>query len=148
MKFRQATIERIEYSPGPKDCLAGRGGYTNHHIGTNKFRGMCEKMKLHYLLAKTIAEKQEIRNQLISEWENEGGRFLKGDPHHGFRPMSAKEVRRKTSQRLRERPDLFFKKLFSDEMDKMLGITMPEEPLCYDEDTLALLRNPISEFSL
>jgi hypothetical protein len=87
------------------DVLSGRGGKSNHHIGNKVFRHLITEMRPAYHSSKTRSEKAMITESLIQKVHRMGGRFLiqnKGrlEPHWSI--MTKIEVRRKTSQALRE----------------------------------------------
>lgn len=87
------------------DVLSGRGGKSNHHIGNKIFRHLVTEMRPAYRSSKTRIEKAIITESLIEKVHRMGGQFLiqnKGRLEPQWSVMTKVEVRRKTSQSLRE----------------------------------------------
>lgn len=87
------------------DVLSGRGGKSNHHIGNKFFRHLVTEMRPAYRSSKTRIEKAIITESLMEKVHRMGGQFLiqnKGRLEPQWSVMTKAEVRRKTSQSLRE----------------------------------------------
>merc|ERR1719203_1568680 len=50
--------------PGPNDCLCGRGGGTNHHLGNKSYRAIVESHKDPYSKSET-SEKSLVAMRII-----------------------------------------------------------------------------------
>jgi len=90
-----------------KDVICERGGKSNRHAGTKRYRGMIERFKPEYqsLTAKTA--KTNLSRKIISQIQEKGGRFLKKDERsQKYFILSAVETTKKVSQALREKKSL------------------------------------------
>jgi len=90
-----------------RDVICERGGKSNRHAGTKRYRGMIEKFKPQYqsLTAKTA--KTNLSRKIISQIQENGGRFLKKDEKsHQYFVLSPVETTKKVSQAMREKKAL------------------------------------------
>ncbi|KAL7459961.1 hypothetical protein ACHAWC_011845 [Mediolabrus comicus] len=93
------------HDPGPNDCLFGRGGGTNHHVGNKKYRKMVDEKKEKYLSSKRL-DKPLVAMEIINAWRSldPPGRFLKQDERTKlWSDVGDRKAREKTSQALREK---------------------------------------------
>jgi hypothetical protein len=70
-------------SPGVNDALFGRGGHTNYHVGTGRFRCLAEQHKDEYISAESTEDRKAVARKVVAQWraQNPPGRFLtKSDP--------------------------------------------------------------------
>mmetsp|Transcript_3338 Transcript_3338/g.4980 ORF Transcript_3338/g.4980 Transcript_3338/m.4980 type:complete len:264 (+) Transcript_3338:89-880(+) len=89
------------------DVICERGGKSNRHDGTKRYRGMIEKYKPEYqsLTAKTA--KTNLSRKIIFQIQKDGGRFLKKDEQSGqYFVLSPVETTKKVSQAMREKKAL------------------------------------------
>ncbi|KAL7484469.1 hypothetical protein ACHAW6_010109 [Cyclotella cf. meneghiniana] len=91
--------------PTPNDCLVGRGGGTNHHMGNKKYRALVNRYKPEYHAANRSV-KPMIAMRIVREWREQDppGRFLKQDEDTKlWYEVGDEKARGKTSQSLREK---------------------------------------------
>ena len=87
-----------------KDVICERGGKSNRHAGTKRYRGMIEKFKKEYQQLTAKADKTNLSRKLISQIQQNGGRFLKKDDDtNQYFVLSVVETTKKVSQALREK---------------------------------------------
>ena len=86
------------------DVICERGGKSNRHAGTKKYRGMIEKFKPTYQsMTKKIA-KTNLSRDIISQIQDSDGRFLKKDEKTSqYFVISKVDTTKKVSQALREK---------------------------------------------
>jgi len=90
-----------------RDGICERGGKSNRHAGTRRYRGMIERFKPQYqsLTAKTA--KTNLSRKIISQIQENGGRFLKkNEKGHQYFVLSPVETTKKVSQAMREKKAL------------------------------------------
>jgi hypothetical protein len=89
--------------PSREDVLFGRGGGTNFHQGNMHYRAKIKSKQRDYINARQRAIKTIIISDIIEQVHTEGGRFLKQDDKDKlWYEVDEKEVKKKTSQTLRE----------------------------------------------
>mmetsp|Transcript_17048 Transcript_17048/g.28946 ORF Transcript_17048/g.28946 Transcript_17048/m.28946 type:complete len:346 (-) Transcript_17048:102-1139(-) len=87
-----------------KDVICERGGKSNRHAGTKRYRGMIERYKKEYQQLTAKADKTNLSRSLIAQIQKNGGRFLKKDEDtNQYFVLSAVETTKKVSQALREK---------------------------------------------
>mmetsp|Transcript_30971 Transcript_30971/g.43984 ORF Transcript_30971/g.43984 Transcript_30971/m.43984 type:complete len:344 (-) Transcript_30971:174-1205(-) len=87
-----------------KDVICERGGKSNRHDGTKKYRGMVEKFKPKYQKMTAKNDKTNLSREIIKTIQSVGGRFLKKDEEGGsYYVLSPVETTKKVSQALREK---------------------------------------------
>jgi hypothetical protein len=87
-----------------KDVICERGGKSNRHDGTKRYRGIIEKFKPEYQAFTAKTDKTNLSRKIISQIQGSGGRFLKKDDHSGhYFVLNAIETVKKVSQALREK---------------------------------------------
>lgn len=90
-----------------RDVICERGGKSNRHDGTKKYRGVVEKYKPIYQDLPTKSEKTNLSRKIIKMIQSHGGRFLKKDDETGrYFVLSPVETTKKVSQALREKKAL------------------------------------------
>jgi len=108
MKPRKSAADWIsEAEITDRDVICERGGKSNRHGGTKRYRGMIEKYKPEYqsLTAKTA--KTNLSRKIIFQIQKSGGRFLKKDEKSGqYFVLSPVETTKKVSQAMREKKAL------------------------------------------
>jgi len=90
-----------------RDVICERGGKSNRHVGTKQYRGMIERFKPQYqsLTAKTA--KTNLSRKIISQIQENGGRFLKKyEKSQQYFVLSPVETTKKVSQAMREKKSL------------------------------------------
>lgn len=86
------------------DVICERGGKSNRHAGTKKYRGMVEKFKSKYQSLKAKIDKTNLSRHIISQIHDNNGRFLKkGDQPGQYFVLCKVETTKKVSQALREK---------------------------------------------
>jgi hypothetical protein len=89
--------------PSREDVLFGRGGGTNFHQGNMHYRAKIKSKQRDYINARQRAIKTIIISDIIEQVHTAGGRFLKQDDKDKlWYEVDEKEVKKKTSQTLRE----------------------------------------------
>ena len=87
-----------------RDVICERGGKSNRHGGTKRYRGMIEKHKKQYQELTAKADKTNLSRKLIATIQKNGGRFLKKDEtNNQYFVLSPVETTKKVSQALREK---------------------------------------------
>lgn len=87
-----------------KDVICERGGKSNRHGGTKRYRGMIEKNKKTYQDLTAKADKTNLSRKIIGQIQKSGGRFLKKDEESNqYYVLSPVETTKKVSQALREK---------------------------------------------
>jgi len=87
-----------------KDIICERGGKSNRHEGTKRYRGMIDRFKPQYQSLTTKTSKTNLSRKIISKIQQNGGRFLKkNDKSQKYFVLSPVETTRKVSQAMRER---------------------------------------------
>jgi len=87
-----------------KDVICERGGKSNRHAGTKRYRGMIEKFKPQYQSLTSKTAKTNLSRKIISTIQENGGRFLKKDEiSQKYFVLSSVETTKKVSQALREK---------------------------------------------
>merc|ERR1711909_126794 len=87
-----------------KDVICERGGKSNRHVGTKRYRGLIEKYKPEYQSLTAKSAKTSLSKNIISQIQNNGGRFLKkDDANQEYFILSPVETTKKVSQALREK---------------------------------------------
>lgn len=99
------------------DVICERGGKSNRHVGTKRYRGLVEKYKSKYQSLTSKTEKTNLSRMIIAMIQEKGGRFLKktkvstikgekninGKEQHYYHPLSPVETTKKVSQAMREK---------------------------------------------
>ena len=86
------------------DVICERGGKSNRHVGTKRYRGMVEKYKPKYQSMTAKIEKTNLSREIIAKIHESNGRFLKRDEQTGqFYVLCKVETTKKVSQALREK---------------------------------------------
>jgi hypothetical protein len=86
------------------DVICERGGKSNRHAGTKKYRGMVEKFKSKYQSLNAKIDKTNLSRHIISQIQDNNGRFLKrGDQPGQYFVLCKVETTKKVSQALREK---------------------------------------------
>lgn len=86
------------------DVICERGGKSNRHAGTKRYRGMVEKFKPIYQSLTAKIEKTNLSRKIIAQIQDNHGRFLKRDEKTGqFFVLCKVETTKKVSQALREK---------------------------------------------
>jgi hypothetical protein len=91
--------------PRENDCLVGRGGGTNYHIGNQKYRNLINQYKAEYSAAGR-GDKSLIAMKVVRLWraQDPPGRFLQQDDvTRVWFEVGDEKARNKTSQSLREK---------------------------------------------
>jgi hypothetical protein len=89
------------------DVICERGGKSNRHAGTKKYRGIVEKLKTRYQNLILKREKTDLSREIIAQIHESNGRFLKKDDDSGlYFVLSKVETTKKVSQALREKKAL------------------------------------------
>ena len=116
-------LKRVSYTKAqkrPEDCILGseitdldviceRGGKSNRHAGTKRYRGMIEKHKPKYKNLAAKNDKTNVSRGIIKEIQNAGGRFLKKDEETGnYFVLSAVETTKKVSHTIHPSTDWLF----------------------------------------
>lgn len=107
MSPNKATSFISEAEITDRDVICERGGKSNRHRGTKRYRGLIEKYKSEYqsLTAKTA--KTNLSRKIIFQIQKDGGRFLKKDEQSGqYFVLSPVETTKKVSQAMREKKAL------------------------------------------
>eukprot|EP00547_Thalassionema_nitzschioides_P004648 CAMPEP_0194214202 /NCGR_PEP_ID=MMETSP0156-20130528/15339_1 /TAXON_ID=33649 /ORGANISM="Thalassionema nitzschioides, Strain L26-B" /LENGTH=202 /DNA_ID=CAMNT_0038942421 /DNA_START=123 /DNA_END=731 /DNA_ORIENTATION=+ len=87
-----------------KDVICERGGKSNRHAGTKRYRGMIEQHKAEYQSLTAKIAKTNLSRNIIAQIQNTGGRFLKKDDvSQNYFVISPVETTKKVSQALREK---------------------------------------------
>jgi len=87
-----------------KDVICERGGKSNRHAGTKRYRGLVEKYKPKYQTLTAKSAKTNLSKTMIAQIQNNGGRFLKkDDANQQYFVLSPVETTKKVSQALREK---------------------------------------------
>lgn len=87
-----------------KDVICERGGKSNRHAGTKRYRGMIEQYKPEYQSLAAKIAKTNLSRSIIAQIQNSGGRFLKkDDASRNYYVLSTVETTKKVSQALREK---------------------------------------------
>lgn len=87
-----------------KDVICERGGKSNRHAGTKRYRGLVEKYKPKYQSLTAKSAKTNLSKTIIAQIQNNGGRFLKkDDANQQYFVLSPVETTKKVSQALREK---------------------------------------------
>jgi len=87
-----------------RDVICERGGKSNRHAGTKKYRGMIERFKPQYQSLSSKTAKTNLSRKIISQIQENGGRFLKKDEKsQKYFVLSAVETTKKVSQAMREK---------------------------------------------
>jgi hypothetical protein len=95
----------------PNDVLCGRGGLTNSHVGTKRFRCVVAEYQLEYLKARKN-DKKDIARTIVARIKENGGSFLQRSSESSVWSIaSEKKAVEKTSQALREGLDVRHKTL-------------------------------------
>lgn len=90
-----------------RDVICERGGKSNRHGGTKRYRGMIEKYKPEYQNLTAKIEKTNLSRKIIFQIQKDGGRFLKKDEQSGqYFVLSTVETTKKVSQAMREKKAL------------------------------------------
>jgi len=90
-----------------KDVICERGGKSNRHAGTKRYRGMIEKFKPLYQSMTAKTAKTNLSRKIISQIQKNGGRFLKKDEEsQEYFVLSPVETTKKVSQAMREKKTL------------------------------------------
>merc|ERR1740123_1340048 len=85
-----------------KDVICERGGKSNRHAGTKRYRGMIEKFKPQYQSLTSKTSKTNLSRKIISQIQENGGRFLKKDEKsQKYYVLSPVETTKKVSQAMR-----------------------------------------------
>lgn len=92
----------IGHQSGSKNAVLGRGGESNHHPGTIKFRDMVDVWKAQYEIAKSNTEKKAIVCKCLKEFRSTGGRIV-GRWNKKYYEATDKKQYAKVIQRLREK---------------------------------------------
>ena len=100
----EETVDVLEEDIRDDDILGGRGGLSNHHVGNKWFRQIVAKMKSMYRGTGAKTDKTALSRAIVEYVHAKKGRFLIRKPvgQDGWRTMTTKEARKKTSQALRE----------------------------------------------
>lgn len=86
------------------DVICERGGKSNRHAGTKRYRGIVEKFKPVYQSLTAKIEKTNLSRKIIAQIQDNHGRFLKRDEQTGqFYVLCKVETTKKVSQALREK---------------------------------------------
>ena len=86
------------------DVICERGGKSNRHAGTKRYRGIVEKFKPIYQSLNAKIEKTNLSRKIIAQIQDNHGRFLKRDEETGlFYVLCKVETTKKVSQALREK---------------------------------------------
>lgn len=86
------------------DVICERGGKSNRHAGTKRYRGIVEKFKPMYQSLTAKIEKTNLSRRIIAQIQENHGRFLKRDDQTGqFYVLCKVETTKKVSQALREK---------------------------------------------
>ncbi|CAB9522126.1 expressed unknown protein [Seminavis robusta] len=92
----------IGLKPGDLDCVLGRGGESNHHVGTKHFRALVDSRKQDFAKAITNREKADVVWGCIASHKANGGRIV-GKWEGSYYEATADKQYNKVIQRLRER---------------------------------------------
>ena len=85
------------------DCIAGRGGKSNHHPGNKRYRQVISEMKACYRRTEAKTVKTDLSRAIVDHVCAYGGRFVKKcEKTSRFYMLTKAEARKKTSQALRE----------------------------------------------
>lgn len=106
-----STKKHTELIPESKitdrDVICERGGRSNRHIGTKRYRGMIEQYKPEYQSLMSKTAKTNLSRKVITQIKNNGGRFLKRDEDsQQYFVLSQVETTKKVSQAMREKKTL------------------------------------------
>merc|ERR1712176_361002 len=106
-KRKHPTELISEYEITENDVICERGGRSNRHIGTKRYRGIIEKYKPEYQSLMSKTAKTNLSRKVISQIQNNGGRFLKRDEDsQQYYVLSQVETTKKVSQAMREKKTL------------------------------------------
>jgi len=90
-----------------RDVICERGGKSNRHAGTKRYRGMIEKFKPEYQSLAVKTAKTNLSRKIISRIQENGGRFLKKyEKSQQYFVLSPVETTKKVSQAMREKKAL------------------------------------------
>jgi hypothetical protein len=107
MKLAEPEALISEEEITDKDVICERGGKSNRHAGTKRYRGMIESFKPQYQSLTSKTSKTNLSRKLISTIQDNCGRFLKKDERsQKYFVLSAVETTKKVSQALREKKSL------------------------------------------
>jgi len=107
MKPTKPTALICEEEITEKDVICERGGKSNRHAGTKRYRGMIERFKPKYQSIKAKTAKTNLSRKIISQIQENGGRFLKKDEKsQKYFVLSPVETTKKVSQAMREKKPL------------------------------------------
>lgn len=88
--------------PKEADCLLGRGGLSNRHLGNKRYRTHGEEFKPYYVSCKKVLEKRALSQLLVEYVHAYGGRFLRKNTDGEWFEVDNRVARKKASQLLRE----------------------------------------------
>jgi hypothetical protein len=89
------------------DVICERGGKSNRHAGTKRYRGIVERLKTKYQNLTMKRDKTDLSREIIAQIQGSNGRFLKKDDDSGlYFVLSKVETTKKVSQALREKKTL------------------------------------------
>jgi len=105
---QQSSLPKKALIPGDKitdlDVICERGGKSNRHAGTKRYRGVIEKYKPEYQSLASKSAKTSLSKNIIAQIQRNGGRFLKKDEgSQEYFVLSLVETTKKVSQALREK---------------------------------------------
>jgi len=90
-----------------KDVICERGGKSNRHAGTKRYRGTIERFKPQYQSMTAKTAKTNLSRKIISQIQESGGRFLKkAEKSQKYFILSPIETTKKVSQAMREKKHL------------------------------------------
>jgi len=107
MKPTRLTTLICEEEITEKDVICERGGKSNRHAGTKRYRGMIERFKPQYQSMTTKTAKTNLSKKIISQIKENGGRFLKKvEKSQKYYVLTPVETTKKVSQAMREKKAL------------------------------------------